>query len=126
MDTELEKVRQELALAKAARDEWMVRWQAAELRVTSIWDLAIDSARMRIGHHVPRCLDKCHQCWIYDELATMMRGDPNNYMPVKERMRKRIFAMKEKCTLPNKERKAYAKALDEIYSSVEKMLADKE
>ncbi len=76
---------QELRLAKAARDEWMKRWQFAEGRLVAVWDDALHSAKIRIGKHDPKCIDPCIRCWVHDELHSMLRGDVNNYIPIKER-----------------------------------------
>jgi hypothetical protein len=76
---------QELKLAKASRDEWMQRWQFAERRIIAVWDDALHTARVRIRNHSPRCLDLCANCWMYDEIGKLLRGDAHNYIPIKER-----------------------------------------
>lgn len=116
----------ELDLAKKAREEWIAKWRHAESRINAVWNDAIHTARMRLGHHEPKCFDRCMQCWFYDESLTMMRGDPNNYVPVKERMKNAVADLKSRIVLPPKEKKAYLRALDELSFSVEKMLSDRE
>jgi hypothetical protein len=123
MDNETE---QELRLAKASRDEWMAKWRHTESRVSAVWNDAIMTARLRLGHHEPKCLGECVKCWFYDEMKKLMRGEPGNYMPVKERMGKAVVELKSRCVMPPKEKKAYLKALDDLSSSVEKMLSENE
>ena len=117
---------QELVLAKAAAAEWLEKYRVAEKRVEVVWNLALDGARMRLGHHLPRCTDPCMQCWFYDEIGNMMRGDRNNYLPVKDRMRVRAHDLKENCKLDPAKRKAYAKGINDLLAAIEPMLADKE
>jgi hypothetical protein len=118
---------QELRLAKAARDEWMSRWQHAEGRLAAVWDDAIHSVRLRLGQHDPKCLTNCVRCWFYDELPHMLRGDVNNYVPIKERARAaadKLIAANS--SLPKTQRGAYERGVNDILALVEKMLGDHE
>lgn len=117
---------QELRLAKAAAAEWLEKYRIAEQRVEVVWNLALDGARTRLGHHVPDCAAPCIKCWFHQEIVNMMRGDRNNYMPVKERMRLRAKEIKENCRLPADKRKSYFKGIDDLLAAVEPMLSDKE
>jgi len=127
----------ELELAKLAAAEWLEKYRLAEQRIDSVWNLALDAARMRIGHHHPRCFDSCHKCWIYEELGSMMRGDRNNYVPVKERARaaadEMVRAFDRACNLDPEDKlepytvaDAYATGVHDMLAAVEKMLADRE
>lgn len=117
---------QELRLAKLAAAEWLERYRLAEQRVEVVWNLALDGVRTRFGHHVPACLTECWKCWAYDEIGILMRGDRNNYMPVKDRMRYRAQELKKQCNLAPAQRKAYLKGINDLEEAVERMLADKE
>jgi hypothetical protein len=79
-----------------------------------------------MGHHVPRCLEKCHKCWFYEEVSTLMRGDPNNYIPVRERL---AASAEQFCTVPPKIRDsktAYRTGVCDMLEAAKKMLAERE
>lgn len=128
-----EDIEQELRLAKAARDEWMKRWQFAEGRLAAVWDDALHSARLRIGQHDPKCIMPCVRCWVHDEITAMLRGDANNYITIKERARHEAELMcaefKRNVAVgmdENADEEAYSQGVYDMLSSVEKMLGDHE
>lgn len=126
-----ELIVQELRLAKSARDEWSSRWQFAESRLTAVWDDAIHSVRLRLGQHDPKCITHCVRCWFYDELVHMLRGDANNYVPVKARLRENAEELLDAADLRAQSDDtfffdSYERGVRDVMVLVEKLLGDNE
>lgn len=121
-------VRRELALARAAREEWLLKWRSTEARMDAVWDAALHEARVRLGRHGTECLSPCVRCWFYAELGKMMHGDPHNYISVKER----ATAAAAKLVLASRRggfvasSASYTRGVSDMLGEVSDMLSDRE
>lgn len=124
--SEVARQEQELELQRRAASEWMEKWRHAESRIDAVWNLAIEAALTRVESHTPPCTGICGVCLTYKDLRRLLRLDMAGYIPVKERLRKRVEDLKLSSELPQKERRAYSRGLYDLLVYAESVLADNE
>ena len=99
------------------------RWESAERRLAVAWDQALEAARMRLGHHLPRCKDACLQCWFYEELAGMMKGALGNYDPIRSQLEKKAAQLVRKYGLTGND---YEEGVKDMLRSAQSIFGEKE
>jgi len=118
---------EELRVVKAAALEWREKWRKAEFRMEVVWNRAVDECMERLGNaHSPEHYAECYVCWSHKKLAGLRKLDIAGYVPVKERLRKKLSEFRMNTPLSDKERTAYNDGLDDMMGVIDDMLGEKE
>lgn len=98
------------------------------LSVDSVWNAAVHECMDLLG---PACgsshrVEECNKCWLHDKLRGALRLEASVYVPLKERMLSSLAHIRRTCTLKGPERAAYFQALDDVESTISKVVFDYE